>query len=146
MTPAPAKIMRGISGARWQLAACDETRLRELQAETGESLLVLRCLLNRNLTSVAEISRFLAPDFPAHLHAPALLRDMSKAVERLRQAARERERILVVTDFDVDGTTSSVILSSVLRLTGGEGLVTCYVPDRFTEGYGLSRQIVERAA
>ncbi len=58
----------------------------ELQAETGESALVLRCLLNRSLTSAEEISRFLAPDFPAHLHAPTLLRDMSKAVERLRQA------------------------------------------------------------
>lgn len=146
MTPAPAKIMHGISGARWQLAAGDETKLRELQTETGESALVLRCLLNRNLTSAEEIRQFLAPDFPAHLHAPALLRDMSKAVERLRQAVRERERVLVVTDFDVDGTTSSVILSSVLRLTGGDGLITCYVPDRFTEGYGLSRQIVERAA
>jgi len=139
--------MRGISGARWQLAACDEIKLRELQAETGESAIVLRCLLNRGLTSAQEISRFLAPDFPAHLHAPTLLRDMSKAVERLRQAVRERERVMVVTDFDVDGTTSSVILSNALRLTGGgEDLITCYVPDRFTEGYGLSRQIVERAA
>jgi single-stranded-DNA-specific exonuclease len=146
MIPAPAKIMRGISGARWQLAACDETKLRQLQTETGEPSLLLRCLLNRGLTNTGEISRFLTPDFPAHLHAPTLLRDMDKAVERLRRAVREGERVMVVTDFDVDGTTSSVILSNALRLAGGDGLITCYVPDRFTEGYGLSRHIVERAA
>jgi single-stranded-DNA-specific exonuclease len=147
MIPAPARIARGLSGARWQLAACDELKLHRLHTETDEPELLLRCLLNRGIESAADIRRFLAPDFPAHLHAPSLLRDMDKAVDRLRQAARARERIMIVTDFDVDGTTSSVILSSVLRLTGGDdSLITCYVPDRFTEGYGLSRQIVERAA
>jgi len=146
MTPAPARITRGISGARWQLAACDEITLQRLQAETGEPLLLLRCLLNRGIIDAEQAGRFLAPDFASHLHAPLLLRDMARAVARLRQAVSEREPVMIVTDFDVDGTTSSVILSSVLRLVGGDGLITCYIPDRFTEGYGLSRQIVERAA
>jgi single-stranded-DNA-specific exonuclease len=53
---------------------------------------------------------------------------------------------MIVTDFDVDGTTSSVILSHTLRLLGAGDLISCYIPDRFTEGYGLSREIVERAA
>lgn len=53
---------------------------------------------------------------------------------------------MIVTDFDVDGTTSSVILSNTLRLLGAGDLISCYIPDRFTEGYGLSRRIVERAA
>ncbi len=139
-------ITRGLSGARWQMAGCDEASLERLQAETGEAAPVLRCLINRGLTEAAEIARFLSPAFPAHLHSPTLLRDMSVAVERLHEAVRRRERIMVVTDFDVDGTTSSVILSNVLRLIGGDGLITCYVPDRFTEGYGLSTQIVEKAA
>ena len=64
MTPAPAKITCGISGARWQLAACDEVALRQLHAATGEPLLLLRCLLNRGILNAAEIARFLAPDFP----------------------------------------------------------------------------------
>lgn len=146
---APAKLARGLTGARWQLLPNDsayEAALGKLQAQTGEGELVVRCLLNRGLADAAQIKLFLNPDFPANLHPPTMLRDMPLAVERLRQAIHNRERILVVTDFDVDGTTSSVILSQVLRLLGGTDLVTCYIPDRFTEGYGLSKQIVEKAA
>ncbi len=149
MIPAPTKITRGLTGARWQLTAggpAYEATLKNLQGQTGEDELVLRCLLNRGLTEAKEISRFLNPEFPASLHPPDMLRDMPLAVERMRQAIQNRERILVVTDFDVDGTTSSVILSQVLRLLGGTDLVSCYIPDRFTEGYGLSKEIVEKAA
>jgi single-stranded-DNA-specific exonuclease len=141
--------MRGFSGARWQLVErnpSDEALLNRLQAETGEHELLLRCLLNRGIAETDSISRFLNPTFPANLHAPALLRDMPLAVERLRQAIQQQERILVVTDFDVDGTTSSVILSQTLRLLGAADLLSCYIPDRFTEGYGLSKQIIEKAA
>lgn len=146
---APVKFARGLMGARWQLtqgSPAYESALRNLQAQTGEPELVLRCLLNRGLNKADEIKRFLNPAFPASLHPPTMLRDVPLAVERLRQAIQNRERIMVVTDFDVDGTTSSVILSQVLRLLGGGELLSCYIPDRFTEGYGLSKQIVEKAA
>ncbi len=146
MTPTPIKITRGLSGLRWQLINCDELALDRLQAETGEERVLLRCLLNRGLSNAADVKKFLAPEFAGHLHSPFLLRDMGQAVGRLQQAVRDRERIMIVTDFDVDGTTSSVILSHTLRLLGGGDLTSCYIPDRFTEGYGLSRQIVERAA
>jgi single-stranded-DNA-specific exonuclease len=149
MTPAPSKFIRGLSGARWQLAECsssDEALLKRLQAATGEHELLLRCLFNRGVAEPDTINRFLNPAFPASLHPPLLLRDMAHAVERLRQAIQQRERILVVTDFDVDGTTSSVILSQALRMLGAGELLSCYIPDRFTEGYGLSTQIVEMAA
>lgn len=146
ISPSHQPDTHSLSGARWQSEHCDELRLQRLRRETGEPELLLRCLLNRGFTQPEEIARFLKPDFATHLHAPTLLRDMPLAVERLRRAVQNRERILVVTDFDVDGTTSSVILSHVLRLIGGEDLVTCYVPDRFTEGYGLSSSIVEKAA
>lgn len=140
------KITRGISGARWQLSVCDEAALQSLASGTGEKETLLRCLLNRGLSHATEVKKFLAPEFLADLHSPNLLRDMPQAVERLRQAIRNRERILIVTDFDVDGTTSSVILSQTLRLLGGTDLISCYIPNRFTEGYGLSPQIVEKAA
>lgn len=149
MLPAPTKIMRGLTGARWQLAtppAATQTLLNQLAAATGEEELVLRCLVNRGVTDPAAIRAFLSAEFPASLNAPDMLRDMPLAVERLRDAIKRGERILVVTDFDVDGTTSSVILSQTLRLLGGQELLSCYIPDRFTEGYGLSKQIVEKAA
>jgi single-stranded-DNA-specific exonuclease len=143
------KITRGLTGARWQSPDNDSSlraALDRLQTETGESRVLLRCLLNRGLSNAEEVRKFLAPEFANHLHSPFLLRDMERAVERLRRAVRDRERIMIVTDFDVDGTTSSVILSNALRLLGAGDLISCYIPNRFTEGYGLSRQIVERAA
>ncbi|MBO0727187.1 MAG: single-stranded-DNA-specific exonuclease RecJ, partial [Blastocatellia bacterium] len=120
--------------------------LDRLQSETGENRILLRCLINRGFTNAEEVRKFLAPGFIDDLHSPFLLRDMELAAERLRRAIRDRERMMIVTDFDVDGTTSSVILSHTLRLLGAGDLISCYIPDRFTEGYGLSREIVERAA
>jgi single-stranded-DNA-specific exonuclease len=155
MTLSLTKITRGITGARWHApdydppapaATGEAARLDRLQSETGENRILLRCLLNRGLTTAEEVRKFLAPEFIADLHSPFLLRDMEQAAERLRRAIHERERIMIVTDFDVDGTTSSVILSHTLRLLGAGDLISCYIPDRFTEGYGLSRDIVERAA
>ncbi|HKX33195.1 MAG TPA: single-stranded-DNA-specific exonuclease RecJ [Blastocatellia bacterium] len=146
MTSSSTKISRGISGARWLLADCDETALSRLQTETGEDPVSLRCLINRGLSSSEQIRKFLKPQFISDLHSPLLLRDMPQAVERLRRALKDRERILIVTDFDVDGTTSSVIISQTLKLLGGAELISCYIPDRFTEGYGLSSQIINWAA
>ncbi|HEV2666052.1 MAG TPA: single-stranded-DNA-specific exonuclease RecJ [Blastocatellia bacterium] len=154
MTPSLTKITRGLTGARWHVIDFDpvaqasdaKAQLDRLQSETGENRILLRCLLNRGLTKAEEIRKFLAPEFIDDLHSPFLLRDMRQAAERLRRAISDRERIMIVTDFDVDGTTSSVILSHTLRLLGAGDLISCYIPDRFTEGYGLSREIVERAA
>jgi single-stranded-DNA-specific exonuclease len=149
MTPSLTKITRGLAGARWHATAWGpeaSALLDRLQSETGENRILLRCLLNRGLTTAEEVRKFLAPEFIDDLHSPFLLRDMEQATERLRRAVRDRERIRIVTDFDVDGTTSSVILSNTLRLLGAGDLISCYIPDRFTEGYGLSREIVERAA
>lgn len=155
MKPSLIKITRGLTGARWRApdyeplaTAASEVRaqLDRLQSETGENRILLHCLLNRGLTNAEDIRKFLAPEFADNLHSPFLLRDMERAAERLRRAIRDRERIMIVTDFDVDGTTSSVILSHTLRLLGAGDLISCYIPDRFTEGYGLSREIVERAA
>ncbi len=146
MTPPFTTITRGLTGARWQLAECDESMLRTLREETGEEEILLRCLVNRGFSHAAEIKKFLSPEFSADLHSPFLLRDMAQAVARLRQAINQHQKILIVTDFDVDGTTSSVILSQTLKLLGGGDLIECYIPNRFTEGYGLSSLIVEKAA
>jgi len=77
---------------------------------------------------------------------PFLIKGMDIAAPRLARAAREGERILVVTDYDVDGTTSSLILQHALRLTGGPRAdLRWHIPDRFEEGYGFSLRAVERA-
>jgi len=146
MTILTKTLRTGLSGARWRLAETDPDLLAKLKELTGEEEVVLQCLLNRGVSDPDDIKRFLAPDFFADSHDPMLLRDMEHAVARLREAIAKNERILIVTDFDVDGTTSSIIISSALKLIGGAALIESYIPDRFTEGYGLSRSIVEYAA
>ncbi len=70
------------------------------------------------------------------LHDPMLLRDMDKAVLRLRQALISGERIAVYGDYDVDGITAACLLTDYLRSQGGDVLI--YIPDRFREGYSLN--------
>jgi single-stranded-DNA-specific exonuclease len=141
-------VGRGIGGTRWALIDpyWKQSLVAELVEATGVHALVIRCLVNRGITTAAEIVAFLNPDFFGHSHNPFLLRDMEKAVARLHKAVAEKQRIFLVTDFDVDGTTSSVIIEKTLGILGGGGLVKQYVPDRFAEGYGLSTSIVNRAA
>lgn len=140
------ELGQGISGMRWRLRRQERSVVDQVREATREPEAVVRCLLNRGISDPEKIGQFLTPDFLRHRHDPMLLRDMGRAVERLHRAVRDRDRIMIVTDFDVDGTTSSVILSQTLKILGGPDLATAYIPDRFTEGYGLSTKIVERAA
>ncbi len=66
------------------------------------------------------------------------------AVERLAKAVRERERILIYGDYDVDGTASIVILKKAIEILGG--IADFYIPHRLTEGYGMKAEVIERAA
>ncbi|MFH0766417.1 MAG: single-stranded-DNA-specific exonuclease RecJ [Calditrichota bacterium] len=101
-----------------------------------------RVLLNRGLVDVDEIRRFLHPE-TAQLHDPFLLKDMDLAVDRLILALREREEMLIFGDYDVDGITSVAMLYLFLKDLGG--MVSYYIPDRATEGYGISQPGIEEA-
>ncbi len=96
---------------------------------------IARVLYNRGLVENEEVQRFLRPDTD-HLHDPFLMKDMDKAVDRLIIALREREQIMIYGDYDVDGITSTATLYLFLKDLGGQ--VSFYIPDRATEGYGIS--------
>jgi single-stranded-DNA-specific exonuclease len=81
----------------------------------------------------------------SHLHAPERMLGLPRALDRLGRARAERQHIRLVTDYDVDGTTSCLILHAALDRLGG-AQVSYHIPDRFTEGYGLSLRAVETAA
>src|SRR5262249_53144864 len=87
--------------------------------------------------------RFLAPSME-HLHDPGLLAGMPQAVERLRQAIERGEKILIYGDYDVDGTTSVVMLKKAIELSGGQA--DFHVPHRLRDGYGMRAEVVDRAA
>ncbi|MDQ6699888.1 MAG: single-stranded-DNA-specific exonuclease RecJ, partial [Acidobacteriota bacterium] len=78
------------------------------------------------------------------LHDPLLMRDMEAAVERIRRGIRDKENIQIHGDYDVDGTTSTVILKVAIEMAGGAA--SYRIPNRLKDGYGLQIAAIERAA
>ena len=115
---------------------------QRLAAELGLSLTFATLLANRGFGSSLEVQEFLEPSMDKLLDA-FLMRDMDKAVERIWKAIDEREQILVFGDYDVDGITSTSLLSSTLTRLGAK--VSYFIPDRIRDGYGFSERGVEVA-
>ncbi len=78
------------------------------------------------------------------LASPWLMPDMEKAVERIKTAIKNNEKIIVYGDYDVDGVTASTLISEVLLKAGAES-VEVMLPDRFKDGYGMSEKVIKRA-
>ena len=127
----------------WALKHADSEAIEDIVNEHQCSKELAQCLANRGLTAGEPARRFLAPSSEDFLDPYGIL-NMDRAVERLHQAARDREQIRVVTDYDVDGTTSSLILQSTLRLLGLD-TISYHIPDRMKEGYGFSVAAAEKA-
>jgi single-stranded-DNA-specific exonuclease len=109
--------------------------------ETGS--LSSRVLWTRGYREAGAIATFLNPGIE-NLHDPWRLRDMERAVERIVRAIRNRERILLYGDYDVDGTTAIVILKTTLLRAGAD--VDHYIPTRLRDGYGMRPEAIEEAA
>jgi single-stranded-DNA-specific exonuclease len=122
--------------ARWNLPPA-------LPADLADVSLAERVLWTRGHRESTQIERFLSPRIE-HLHDPLALRDMDRAVERLCRAIRDGEPILLYGDYDVDGTTSVVVLRTTLKLAGAN--VDYHIPHRLAEGYGMRPEVIDRAA
>lgn len=118
-------------------------QIEELGRQAGVPTIVARALSNRGLTNARVIEDFFNPS-TALLHDPFLMKDMDRAVDRVLRALREKEPITVYGDYDVDGITAVSMLYLFFRDLGG--IVHPYIPDRRTEGYGLSEQGIREAA
>jgi len=103
---------------------------------------VARILYARHIETPAMIHAFLFGD--GELEDPWHLRDMDHAVARIWKAIRSGEHIAVYGDFDVDGVTATVLMTSVLRELGAQ--VRPYIPDRFEDGYGLNARALDDLA
>ena len=104
---------------------------------------VAGCILaDRGIRTAAEARAYIRPSLES-LHDPFLMRDMGVAVDRLCQAIDAHERIMVYGDYDVDGTTAVALMYSFLR-TQTDNLIY-YIPDRYTEGYGISTKGIDTA-
>jgi single-stranded-DNA-specific exonuclease len=115
---------------------------KALAKEVGINPILGKFLLERGITSTAEAKRFFRPQL-SELHDPFLMKDMSIAVERLNQAMGRKERILVYGDYDVDGVTAvALVYKFILQFYSN---IDYYIPDRYEEGYGVSKQGVDYA-
>lgn len=125
----------------WLLKEFDKTRVIEISKEFHISPLTSIILYNRGITDNKDIAEFLKCDLGS-LHDPYLLKDMQKAVNRIKTAQKNKEKITIYGDYDVDGITSIAILYKHLTSMGFE--VDYYVPDRIQEGYGVNRDALDK--
>ncbi|MDM7922803.1 MAG: single-stranded-DNA-specific exonuclease RecJ [Pyrinomonadaceae bacterium] len=127
---------------RWIIQKHDRAAANELAAKVGVHPLTAALLIARGCDTVEKATAFLNPDLE-QLHDPSLLKGMKDAVRRILQAAEKGEKILVWGDYDVDGTTGTVLLRQVFRLLGIKS--EFHIPNRFTEGYGVNIPALEAA-
>jgi len=105
------------------------------------SPLIRQMLFRRGIMTKAEAEDFLKAEYEG-LHSPFLFQDMAKASERIWRALENREKITVYADYDADAVTAAAVLLRCLRYLGAEA--GSYIPDRFTEGYGVNLQAIEK--
>lgn len=126
---------------RWLLASANGADPGALSENVCGPPCIARLLRRRGLRSDAEVTEFLRPRL-ALLGDPFLLPDMTKAVDRILRALDQREAILLYGDYDVDGVTSLALLNEMLVAYGNTPAL--FLPSRMEEGYGLSREGLER--
>ena len=129
---------------RWTLKPVpNENSVQHLATALGIDETIARLLVQRGIESFAQAKAFFRPQLK-DLHDPYLMKDMDIAVQRIQTALSTNERIMVYGDYDVDGTTSVALMATYLE-TKTEAIAT-YIPDRFTEGYGVSYAGIDYAA
>lgn len=115
----------------------------KLANELSISPVLAKLLVQRGIVTFDDARSFFRPDLN-DLHDPFLMKDMDKAVERLTKAMQRNEKILIYGDYDVDGTTSvSLVYRFLVRFYSN---LEYYIPDRYNEGYGISKKGIDYAA
>lgn len=131
---------------KWNYEAPDAATA-EAEAELANALGIHatlgKLLFDRGITTVQQAWHFFRPQL-SELHDPFLMDDMQTAVDRLNKAMGRKERIMVYGDYDVDGCTAVALVYKFLQQYYSN--VDYYIPDRYEEGYGISRKGVNYAA
>ena len=131
--PAPAP--------RLEIPPYDLNAALELERDLGVSHVLAQVLVRRGLSESGAARAFLDP---RESHAPSAFAGIERAVETIERHIRERSRIVVHGDYDVDGVCATAIMVRALRALGAD--VGWYLPDRMTDGYGLALKTVKRLA
>lgn len=116
----------------------------DLAAACNLSIPIIQTLAHRGFLSKEEIDSHLFMFDKQELAHPSLLADATRAVNRIRKAIEQSEKILIFGDYDVDGITATAMMMMCLLHVGAT--VNFYLPNRISEGYGLSAEAVKKAA
>ncbi|HEY0657377.1 MAG TPA: single-stranded-DNA-specific exonuclease RecJ [Pyrinomonadaceae bacterium] len=127
---------------RWTIKKHNYEEVKKLSEALNILPITAALLISRGYESVEDAHKFLNPSYE-HLHEPFLMKGMKEAVRRILQAVENKEKILIWGDYDVDGTTGTVVLRKALEILGAE--TGFHVPNRFTEGYGINIPALEKA-
>ncbi|MCI8640729.1 MAG: hypothetical protein HFJ59_02500 [Clostridia bacterium] len=127
---------------RWQIYENNEAEVEKLSSKYHINKLLASILINRKIKD-EDMAVFLNPT-RQNFHNPFLMPDMEIAVQRILKAIKEKEKIIIYGDYDVDGITSITVLKSFLK--DREVQVESYVPNRLEEGYGLNKPAIEKIA
>lgn len=127
---------------RWKIKQTDVAKVKELSHSLEVSPVVAHLLNIRGFSDLESARNFLNPS-KEQLHDPSLLLGIDDAVRRIFRAIESGEKILVYGDYDVDGTTGTVVMLKALQLIGAK--TGYHVPHRFTEGYGIQQPALENA-
>lgn len=127
---------------RWTIKKHDRQAVKILANDLEISPIVAALLISRDYETSEKAQKFLNPSIE-DLHEPNLLKGMKKAVERILKAVEAGEKILVWGDYDVDGTTGTVVVRKALEILGAK--TGFHIPHRFTEGYGVNIPALEKA-
>lgn len=121
----------------------NEQVIKNLSKELDISGHLANLLVQRGIETFEEARSFFRPEL-SQLHDPFLMKDMDKAVSRILKAINNKEKILIYGDYDVDGTTAVALVYSFLKKIGAN--LEFYIPDRYSEGYGISLKGIDFAA
>ena len=127
---------------QWNIAQRSQETCQTMERQ-GVPFLVAATLCARGMTDLNQVKALLSSG-EDQLQDPFLLKDMDLAVARIGRALRNGEKMAVYGDYDVDGITSTCLLTHYLRDQGGD--VCYYIPNRLSEGYGVNREAVDRLA
>lgn len=129
---------------RWNILSADKTDVEALQQSLNINYSLCKILAQRGINTYEKAKQFFRPQL-SDLHDPFLMKDMTKAVERILSAINNKEKILVFGDYDVDGTASVACMYKFLQKIYTIENIEFYIPHRYREGYGVSKMGIDYA-
>jgi single-stranded-DNA-specific exonuclease len=123
---------------KWEILIADDNKVKSLQSVLKINQILCKILVERGIETFEESKKYFRPQLQ-ELHDPWLMKDMDIAVDRIISAYKNQEKILVYGDYDVDGTASVACLYLFLQKSFNPALMDFYIPNRYREGYGISK-------